>query len=469
MADHAGFVIENGLLTKYDGPGGNVVIPEDVTEIGDGAFRFCGALTDVLIPGGVKRVGKGAFRYCENLRSAALEMDVEEIDDEAFCGCRRLARVSLPESLRRIGVCAFCECQELASVAIPGGVARIGRRTFGECRGLTDVSLPEGLTEIDDEGFQGCYSLSRVALPAGVRRVGRRAFAWNRRLKKAALPAALHQIDKEGFIGCEALEELTLPEGLASIGENAFCGCKSLKELVIPGSVKDIGRWAFYDCAGLARVTITDRVEDFSVFWGCAGLEAFVVPPASRRYSAVDGVVFSRDGSRLIAYPPGRHCARYDIPGNVAEFLESAFDMASVNLVFAQKGVKCVPTYTTGRENYPCFASGDPALTARVGRNVYLGALDDLPKRQQRIAAEGFLAALEIGLPELEPWKEGYIEYIRQEYAAWEKKAWRNETLLRLLMERGMLKLETAKTMRRKFEAEGKTELAEALADYLHP
>ena len=102
-----------------------------------------------------------------------------------------------------------------------------------------------------------------------------------------------------------------------------------------------------------------------------------------------------------------------------------------------------------------------------MGRNVYLGPLDDLPKRQQRIAAEGFLVALEIGMPELEPWKEGYIDFIRQEYATFEKKAWRNETLLRLLMERSMLKLETAMVMHRKFGALGKADLAELLADYL--
>ena len=149
------------------------------------------------------------------------------------------------------------------------------------------------------------------------------------------------------------------------------------------------------------------------------------------------------------------------------EFPASAFDRAPVKVVFAPKGVECIPTYTSGVENCPCFASGDPAFTARVGKSVYLGPLDDLPKRQKRIAAEGFLVALEIGMPELEPWMEGYIDYIRQEYDAFEKKAWRNETLLRLLMEYGMLKPEAAMVMRRKFDAGGKTDLAEALSDYL--
>lgn len=398
MADHNGFVIENQALTGYEGPGGRVVIPEGVTQIGDRAFQYCRELTEVMIPATVKRVGKGAFRYCENLRSAALGMGVEEIDDETF---------------------------------------------------------------------QGCFSLQRIAVPAGVRRIGPRAFAWCIRLKTATLPEGLLQIDAEGFSGCRELAELSLPESLTRIGENAFFGCESLREVALPQSVKDIGRWAFNDCKALARVAITDSVEDFSVFWGCIALEAFVVSPASRRYSVADGVVFSRDGHRLIAYPPGRRRERYDIPGNVTEFPACAFDRAPVKVVFVPKDVKLIRTYTTGAETNPCFASADLALTAQVGRCVYLGSLDDLPRRQKRIAVEGFLAALEIGMPELEPWKDGYIDYIRQEYAAFEKKAWRNVTLLKLLMEYRMLTPGTTKNMLRKFSAEGRFDLADALNDYL--
>ena len=59
MADHNGFVIENGRLIKYEGPGGSMEIPEGVTEIGDRAFRYCKGLTEVMIPATVKRVGTG--------------------------------------------------------------------------------------------------------------------------------------------------------------------------------------------------------------------------------------------------------------------------------------------------------------------------------------------------------------------------------------------------------------------------
>lgn len=50
VLQNTGFVIENGVLTKYIGPGGDVAIPEGVTEIGKSAFYDCAGLTSVTIP-----------------------------------------------------------------------------------------------------------------------------------------------------------------------------------------------------------------------------------------------------------------------------------------------------------------------------------------------------------------------------------------------------------------------------------
>ena len=38
MSDLKDFIIEDGVLEKYVGPGGDVTIPDSVTSIGDSAF-----------------------------------------------------------------------------------------------------------------------------------------------------------------------------------------------------------------------------------------------------------------------------------------------------------------------------------------------------------------------------------------------------------------------------------------------
>lgn len=51
----------NGVLVKYVGSGGDVVIPDGVTSIGDSAFADCEYLYSVRIPYGVTSIGNNAF------------------------------------------------------------------------------------------------------------------------------------------------------------------------------------------------------------------------------------------------------------------------------------------------------------------------------------------------------------------------------------------------------------------------
>ncbi|MBR2716334.1 MAG: leucine-rich repeat protein, partial [Oscillospiraceae bacterium] len=57
MSSASDFVIENGVLKEYTGPGGDVTIPAGVTSIGYIAFWGCSSLTSVTIPEGVTDIG----------------------------------------------------------------------------------------------------------------------------------------------------------------------------------------------------------------------------------------------------------------------------------------------------------------------------------------------------------------------------------------------------------------------------
>ena len=66
MSDYVDFEIDKkGVLTKYHGPGGDVVIPEGVTAVGDLAFASCESLASVIIPAGATRIGYEAFPAAE--------------------------------------------------------------------------------------------------------------------------------------------------------------------------------------------------------------------------------------------------------------------------------------------------------------------------------------------------------------------------------------------------------------------
>ena len=97
------FLIEGAVLKQYCGTGGNVSIPEGVTEIGEEAFLSCETLTSVTIPQSVVCIG-----------------------NSAFCDCERLAEVRLPESIAKIGKYAFYDCPELKRLTIPDMTKELG-------------------------------------------------------------------------------------------------------------------------------------------------------------------------------------------------------------------------------------------------------------------------------------------------------------------------------------------------------
>ena len=68
----ADFVIESGILKQYSGPGGNVIIPEGVTDIGCGTFWGGHGLSRVVVPAHVTRIQARAFGGCPNLKQVAI-------------------------------------------------------------------------------------------------------------------------------------------------------------------------------------------------------------------------------------------------------------------------------------------------------------------------------------------------------------------------------------------------------------
>ena len=68
----------------------NVVIGENVTNIGFKAFSQCGNLTEVSIPDKVKRIEENAFEYCSNLNKMVIPDGVEYIGYGAFEDCSKL-------------------------------------------------------------------------------------------------------------------------------------------------------------------------------------------------------------------------------------------------------------------------------------------------------------------------------------------------------------------------------------------
>ncbi|MBR0191590.1 MAG: leucine-rich repeat protein, partial [Thermoguttaceae bacterium] len=77
-------------ITKFIGKETDVIIPDDVTEIGDHVFDSCSFLKSVVIPDGVTKIGLGAFDSCLSLTSVTIPDSIKEIESGVFAGCMSL-------------------------------------------------------------------------------------------------------------------------------------------------------------------------------------------------------------------------------------------------------------------------------------------------------------------------------------------------------------------------------------------
>ncbi len=130
MSNTNDFIIENGILTKYVGPGGDVIIPEGVTSIGRSAFLYCKNLTSVSIPKGVINIDRRAFSGCLSLTSVTIPEGVTSIGDELFWNCPNLTSVIISEGVTHIGDYIFAYCNKLKRVSIPDTVTKVGKDVF---------------------------------------------------------------------------------------------------------------------------------------------------------------------------------------------------------------------------------------------------------------------------------------------------------------------------------------------------
>ncbi len=259
MAD---FQIENGVLVKYTGAGGDVTVPEGVTSIGDFAFSECESIVSVVLPEGLTSIGSYAFLACDNLERIAIPQSVTFIGSGAFKSCYSLEAVTLPKHITAISDDTFWTCLNLANISIPESVTSIGSKAFCGCWKFTSIAIPEGVTAIGKGTFSGCHSLTSVTIPGSVTSIGDGAFENCEHLTSVTIPGSVTSIGSGAFKNCEHLTSVTIPEGVRSIGSRAFSECKSLVSVTLPQSLTAIGDNAFEWCR-LAGIVIPDNVTSF--------------------------------------------------------------------------------------------------------------------------------------------------------------------------------------------------------------
>ena len=329
-------------LVKY--PSGkscsSYTIPNGVISIGNYAFYDSTSLDGVIIPNTVVTIGKYAFQSCPSLKSIIIPGNVSDIGDNAFALCDNLTDITISDGVKTIGSYAFFYCTSLCNIKISGSVTSLGSFITDGCTSLMNINvdnsnqtycsidgvlynknkteiitypqrkegtsyiIPDSVTKVADDAFCNCKKLSSITIPNSVKTLGNRAFAGCEGLKSVDIPDSVNSLGTSAFSGCSGLSNINISNGVRSLADYAFSYCSGISEIIIPNSVTDIGK---------------------AIFNGCSNLKNIKADSDNLKYTDIDGVLFSKDKTEIVAYPIGKADTAYSIPSGVKEILNSAF------------------------------------------------------------------------------------------------------------------------------------------------
>lgn len=166
-------------------------------------------------------------------------------------------------------------------------------------------------------------------------------------VKQKIIAALLAAVSAAAVLSsCTAATPEKLKYELSETGEVRITGYTDVTtrtEITVPDEidgapVTEIADFGLFNADSLKKITIGKNVATIGVwaFTNNKGLREFAVAPENEYFTAVDGILFSKDMKTLIAYPPARNIefdkfsqslntTTYEIPDGVEVIRANAF------------------------------------------------------------------------------------------------------------------------------------------------
>ena len=215
-------------------------------------------------------------------------------------------------------------------------VTRIHRSAFAYNTIVTSVTLPAGLKYIDNYAFSQCQNLAEIkGFPDKLDYVGHAAFnntKWLSNIKDTA-PEGFYLVGGWviGYVG-EIPETLIFPANTIGI-----CDCFAIRinyttyayvrNIILNEGLKYINYDAFEYFTGLTEINLPASLEviENEAFDCCSNVKQFNVAAGNNYFSAVDGILYNKEQSKLILYPCGKTDTEVVVENNVTELSDYAF------------------------------------------------------------------------------------------------------------------------------------------------
>lgn len=364
----------------------NLVLNEDLSKV---QSILSTDIKEIIIPETVKSVAAKLFIECEGLNTITFGENVSEISNAHF-----LSRINIKFSKKNK---TFRNDDKVLYQILADGKERL---LLCYKKGIRKYEVPKQVVEICDFAFSGCDQLKELTLNEGLVRIGKNAFDNTIRLERITLPLSVVDLEdynkafeideyhpnylsdkgviykklannnllllkatdksltnyemlpnttemlRKAFQYCLKLTSIKFSNLITRIPEEAF-EYSGITELQFPDVLTVIDISAFRECNKLMKVELNENVRVIGnyAFAACPKHTAFTIKPENQSFTIINGILFDKNVSRVVAVPQGIVRTDLKIPQTVS-MIGKAFGFCSkIKKVTLPNSLTEIPPY----------------------------------------------------------------------------------------------------------------------------
>ncbi|MDE7389036.1 MAG: leucine-rich repeat domain-containing protein [Muribaculaceae bacterium] len=211
--------------------------------------------------------------------------------------------------VKEIGQFAFFNCQGLNSVTMGNEITAIGDQAFCYCYWLTDVRFSQRLQRIGDYAFQYCEDLTEVNLPASLTFIGSEAFTYCRSLSAFNIDDDNNVYTAiDGVLYTKSRRQLVM-----------YPAAKTDPDLILPDETEILQYYALAPQPHLHTITLGPKLKTLrsGTFSECTALREINVSPDNPYWCSIDGVIYDKNVTTLLAFPMYSVIDAFEVPSTV--------------------------------------------------------------------------------------------------------------------------------------------------------
>jgi hypothetical protein len=249
---------------------------------------------------------------------------------EQYTGTEGTNSSNITYKAREIPQRAFINKLVLSTIVFPDSITFINSNSFQGTR-LTSVTIPDAVTGIDGMVFFQCASLVSVSIGASVASIPSSAFSNASQLTNISINPSnqYFSVIDDVLFNSDTTELIlypdakidttfTIPSTVLVITQYSIEGADNIRELILSNSLQEIDQGGI-DCLNLKKLDLPASVTNIYT-WSirnCPALSAINVDEANTAFCSIDGILYSKDTTKIIKCPENKDLSAYVMPSTV--------------------------------------------------------------------------------------------------------------------------------------------------------